>query len=120
MLLALLGIIVGVVIGFQIPLGFTSVYTIYMSVALLAAFDSIFGAVRANLEGNFDAVIFVSGLILNTILAGVLAYIGDNLGIPLYYAAIFAFGVRLFNNFAIIRRHFIKKIRRKLYKNKGN
>ncbi|HQE67430.1 MAG TPA: small basic family protein, partial [Bacillota bacterium] len=36
-----------------------------------------------------------------------LTYIGDQLGVPIYYAAIFAFGVRLFQNFAIIRRYVL-------------
>jgi small basic protein len=40
-------------------------------------------------------------------LAGLLAFVGDRLGVELYYAAIVAFGVRLFNNLAIIRRHFL-------------
>ena len=47
------------------------------------------------------------------ILAAILAYIGDRLGVPLYYAAIFAFGSRLFQNFAIIRRHLIDKLHEK-------
>ena len=39
----------------------------------------------------------------------VLAFIGDKMGIQLYMAAIFAFGTRLFANFATIRRLLIKK-----------
>ncbi|WP_369323972.1 DUF1290 domain-containing protein [Methanosarcina mazei] len=34
---------------------------------------------------------------------------GDRLGVPLYYAAIFAFGGRLFQNFAIIRRYLFNR-----------
>jgi len=78
-------------------------------VAILAAIDSIFGAVKANIENQFDGLIFVSGFFSNALLAGILAYIGDILGIPLYYAAIFVFGVRLFQNLAIIRRALLKK-----------
>jgi len=72
-----------------------------------------FGAVRSILEDKFNTEIFVSGFFGNAILAGFLAYIGDRLGVPLYYAAIFAFGSRLFQNFAIIRRHFLGRIRSK-------
>ncbi|MDA8229457.1 MAG: small basic family protein, partial [Desulfitobacterium hafniense] len=41
--------------------------------------------------------------------AGLLAYVGDRIGVDLYLAAVVAFGVRLFQNLAIIRRHFLRK-----------
>ena len=36
---------------------------------------------------------------------------GDKLGIPVYLAAVIVFGGRIFNNFAIIRRLIIDKLR---------
>ncbi len=44
--------------------------------------------------------IFLSGFFGNALLAAGLAYMGDKLGIQLYLAAVFAFGNRLFLNFA--------------------
>ncbi len=111
MIIALIGIIVGLGIGFYLPITFPAQYSLYLSISIIAAFDSIFGAVRANLENKFDTVIFTTGFFGNAFLAGMLAYIGDQLGVPLYYAAIVAFGVRLFENFAYIRRYFISKLR---------
>lgn len=84
-----------------------------MSVAILAALDSVFGAIRSHMENRFNSAIFVSGFFGNAVLAAFLAYIGDRLGVPLYYAAIFAFGGRLFQNFAIIRRYLIEKVSKK-------
>jgi small basic protein len=78
-------------------------------VGILAAIDSIFGALRSNMDHKFNAVIFFTGFITNAILAGFLAFIGDKLGLPLYYAAMFVFGSRLFDNLAVIRRHVISK-----------
>jgi small basic protein len=40
-----------------------------------------------------------------------LTVLGDRLGVELYYAAIVAFGVRLFNNLAIIRRLLLVRFR---------
>jgi small basic protein len=57
--------------------------------------------------------IFLSGFFGNALLAALLAYIGDKLGIPLYLAAVFAFGNRLFLNFAIIRRFLLNKFSKK-------
>ena len=77
--------------------------------AILAALDSVLGAVRAELDGEFDNKIFLTGFFANIVLAGALTYLGDRLGVELYMAAIVAFGVRLFNNLAIIRRQLLKR-----------
>ncbi|WP_371723764.1 small basic family protein [Isachenkonia alkalipeptolytica] len=108
---AFIGILLGVALGFLIPITYPPGFSLYISVAILAALDSVFGAFRASLEEKFDIEIFVSGFFGNTILAVVLAYIGDKLGVPLYYAAIFAFGGRLFQNLAVIRRIAIHRLR---------
>jgi small basic protein len=95
-------------LGMQLPvmpLG----YVQYMAVAVLAALDSVVGGVRAYQEGFFDTTIFVTGFCTNTILAAFLAYLGDLMGLDLYLAAVFAFGVRLFQNIGIIRRLILKK-----------
>lgn len=108
---AIIGLIIGVGIGLYVPLTIAAGYSLYLSVGILAALDSVIGAIRANIENAFDSAIFLSGFILNSLIAMVLAYIGDLLGIPLYYAAIFAFGMRLFTNLARIRRDMIFKFR---------
>lgn len=108
-LLALIGLSVGVLIGLNAPLVFPQAYAKYMSVAVLAALDSVFGGIRAAMEDHFDNKIFITGFFSNTLLAAGLALIGERLGIDLYLAAVVAFGVRLFQNLAIIRRHLLKK-----------
>ncbi|GAV25743.1 small basic protein [Carboxydothermus islandicus] len=100
---------IGIVLGLLIPLGVPIAYSKYLSVALLAALDSVFGGVRANMENNYDNVIFITGFFSNTLLAGILAWIGERMGVELYTAAIFVFGVRIFQNLAIIRRHLLKR-----------
>ncbi len=116
MILAFAGLALGIFLGFVLPLDLPSSYTSYMSIALLASLDSVFGGIRAEMEGHFDSHIFISGFFGNVTIATFLAYFGDRVGIPLYYAAIFTFGTRLFQNFAIIRRIFLNKIEQKYYK----
>jgi small basic protein len=96
----LIGLVVGAVVSVSIPVE----YARYTAVAILAALDSVLGAAKAALTGQYNQTIFVTGFFANTILAGLLTLLGDRLGVELYYAAIFAFGVRLFNNLALIRR----------------
>jgi len=108
-ILAFVGILIGVLIGIYLPITYSASYSLYVSVAILACLDSVFGGIRAALEKKFNTEIFISGFFGNAILAAFLAYVGDRLGVPLYYAAIFAFGGRLFQNFAIIRRLIFRK-----------
>ncbi|QOX63549.1 DUF1290 domain-containing protein [Anoxybacterium hadale] len=110
MLIAMiLGLLGGIVLGFTLNVSYPTEYSFYITMGLLAAIDSIIGAARSQLEGKYNNFIFISGFITNAILAGLLAYLGDRLGVPLYYAAIFVFGGRLFNNLAVIRRLLIDK-----------
>jgi len=107
MIIPLIGLLLGIIIGLLSPITIPLQYSSYMSVAILAALDSVFGGIRASIEKTFDIEIFISGFFGNAVLAAMLTYIGDQLGVPIYYAAIFAFGVRLFQNFAIIRRYIL-------------
>lgn len=111
MIFALIGILIGAVIGFALPFTYNTAYSLYISVAILACLDSVFGGIKATLEEKFNIEIFISGFFGNAALAAFLAYLGDRLGVPLYYAAIFTFGSRLFENFAKIRRILLNKVK---------
>ncbi len=98
----------GLAVGWLFPVSIPIFYGRYLSIAVLAALDSALGGGRANLEGKFSATIFVSGFFSNAIIAAFLTYLGDKLGVELYYAALFAFGIRIFQNLGIIRRYLFK------------
>lgn len=108
--LPVLGLVVGVAIGlvsnFSIPVAFSS----YLSIAILASLDTVFGGIRASLEKTFDDFVFLTGFFTNVIVAVLLTYIGNQLNVDLYLAAVVAFGVRLFQNIAIIRRIMFNKV----------
>ncbi len=103
------GLTIGVVLGLIFDISYPMQYSFYITVGLLAAMDSLLGAVRTSMEGKYNMAIFISGFVVNALLAGLLAYLGDKLGVPLYYAAIFVFGGRLFQNLAVIRRILVSK-----------
>jgi len=107
--LAVLGLLIGLILGATLSLTIPAEYSRYTAIAILAALDSVLGAARAELEGDFDNRVFLSGFFANMVLAGGLTYLGDRLGVELYIAAIVAFGVRLFDNLAIIRRLLIRR-----------
>jgi small basic protein len=105
--IAIVCAIVGIALGLASPVTIPVSYARYTAVALLAGLDSIFGAFKAYIAGTFEPRVFLSGLVTNMALAGGLTFVGDKLGVDLSIAAIVAFGVRIFNNLASIRRHYL-------------
>lgn len=112
-MIPLIGLIAGILIGVFFPYNIPYKYSNYVAVAILAALDSVFGGLVATTEKKFDIKVFLSGFFGNALLAAGLAYTGDLLGIQIHLAAIFAFGNRLFLNFAIIRRFLLNKYSKK-------
>lgn len=82
-------------------------YGQYLSLAALAGIDSLIGGLRAGGEGKFKSNVFVSGFVVNTLLAAFLAYLGERLGQSLALAAVVTLGWRIFVNLSIIRRHWL-------------
>ena len=109
MWLSILGLILGITLGLMSDIQIPPEYANYLSIAVLASLDTLFGGIRAHLQQTYDDKIFVSGFFFNIALAAGLAFLGVHLGVDLYLAAIFAFGVRLFHNIAIIRRILLTK-----------
>ena len=64
-MIAVIGLLIGMLLGIVFDVDIPSNFSPYMSVAILACLDSVFGAVRANLSKNFKADIFISGFFGN-------------------------------------------------------
>ena len=109
MWLPLLGLILGIALGILTDIQIPTVYENYLSIAVLAALDTMFGGIRAQLQQVYDDKVFITVFFFNIALAAGLAFLGVHIGVDLYLAAIFAFGVRLFQNIAVIRRILIAK-----------
>ncbi|WP_053362082.1 small basic family protein [Bacillus sp. FJAT-27251] len=109
MWLPLMGLVIGVILGLLTDIRIPEEYANYLSIAILAALDTLFGGIRAQLQNIYDEKVFVSGFFFNILLAASLAFLGVHLGVDLYLAAVFAFGVRLFQNIAVIRRILLAK-----------
>ena len=117
LLIILLGCMLGALIGMNLPT-ISFAYSGYLSIAIIAALDSVFGGITSVLKKNFDFVIFFSGFFGNAILSILLTWLGVKLNVDIYLAAIVVFVGRMFTNLAIIRRYYIDKWSEKINENK--
>jgi small basic protein len=99
----LIGILAGLLLQPDIPLGLEQ----YLPIAVVAALDAVFGGLRAFLDGIFDDKVFVVSFVSNVVLAAAIVYLGDKLGVgsQLSTGVIVVLGIRIFSNAAAIRRH---------------
>ena len=109
-MIPILGLAVGVVLGLvfnpTVPLSLQP----YLPIAVVAALDAVFGGLRAYLERIFDAKVFVVSFVANVLVAALIVFLGDQLGVgsQLSTAVVVVLGIRIFGNAAAIRRHIFK------------
>jgi small basic protein len=77
---------------------------------VVAALDALFGGIRAWLDRIFDDKVFVVSFVGNVLVAGLIVFVGDKLGVggELSTAIVVVLGIRIFANAAAIRRHFFR------------
>ena len=109
MIILIIGALIGIVIGFLLPWDIPVNFVQYSAIAILTALDAIFGGIRAQLEQKFNIYRFISSFFTNAALAALLAYLGDKLGVDIYLGAVVAFSIRLFQNLSIIREELFDK-----------
>jgi small basic protein len=96
------GIVVGLILRPTVPTWLEP----YLPIAVVAALDAVFGGVRARLDDVFDAKVFVVSFVSNVLVAALIVYLGDKLGVgsQLSTAVVVVLGIRIFGNAAAIRR----------------
>ena len=77
---------------------------------MVAALDAVFGGIRAHFDRVFDDKQFVVSFISNVLVAALIVYVGDQLGVggQLSTGVVVVLGVRIFGNVAAIRRHLFR------------
>lgn len=106
-MIAAVGLLAGILAGLffepSVPLWLQP----YLPIAVVAALDAVFGGLRALLDGIFDDKVFVVSFVANVIVAALVVFLGDQLGVgaQLSTGVIVVLGIRIFTNAAAIRRH---------------
>ena len=109
-MIAVLALLAGVLLGVVLDPTVPAALQPYLPIAVVAALDAVFGGVRAKLDGIFDDKQFVISFISNVLVAAMIVYLGDQLGVggQLSTGVVVVLGVRIFGNVAAIRRHLFR------------
>ncbi|HMS55758.1 MAG TPA: small basic family protein [Fimbriimonadaceae bacterium] len=109
-LVPIIAVLAGFALSAILKLGpVTGTAGIYLGVACLAGLDTMFGGIRSGMEGKFQNDVFISGFIVNVLIAFSVAWMGDNIGQNLVLVAALVFGMRIFSNLGVIRRFVVTK-----------
>jgi small basic protein len=105
--IAILGLLVGIVLGLLLQPSVPVALQPYLPIAVVAALDAVIGALRAFMDEIFSEKVFVVSFLTNVVIAAGIVYVGDQLGVggQLSTAIIVVLGIRIFSNVAAIRRH---------------
>src|SRR5919201_113840 len=98
-MIAVLALAVGVVVGLVLEPTVPVALQPYLPIAVVAALDAV-----------FDDKQFVISFVSNVLVAGLIVYLGDQLGVggQLSTGVVVVLGVRIFGNVAAIRRHLFR------------
>ena len=109
-MIAALGLLIGVVAGLVLQPTVPGWLQPYLPIAVVAALDAVFGGLRAMLDGIFDDRVFTVSFLSNVVVAAVIVFLGDHLGVgaQLSTGVVVVLGIRIFSNAAAIRRHIFK------------
>jgi small basic protein len=106
-MIAVVGLLLGILAGLLLEPSVPVPLQPYLPIAVVAALDAVFGGLRAYLDGIFDDKVFVVSFVSNVLIAALIVYLGDQLGVggQLSTGVIVVLGIRIFSNVAAIRRH---------------
>ena len=109
-MIALIGLLLGIVLGLLLQPAVPLWLQPYLPIAVVAALDAVFGAFRAILDGVFDDRVFVVSFLSNVVVAALIVFLGDQLGVgaQLSTGVVVVLAMRIFANVAAIRRHLFK------------
>ncbi|NBU30605.1 MAG: DUF1290 domain-containing protein [Actinobacteria bacterium] len=105
-----LGLLAGILVGIFVRPDAPFWLQPYLPIAVVAALDAVFGAIRAVFDGVFSDKVFIISFASNVTIAAMLVFLGDSIGVgsQMSTGIVIILTLRIFSNAAAIRRHFFK------------
>lgn len=102
------GIIIGIVVGLNANFGYNTAYSVYIALAILSIINTLFNVCVG--EGKeMGALRCIMYFCSDILFAMFFVFIGEQLGMPLYLAAVFAFGNNIYGKIKDAMHSFIDK-----------
>ena len=80
-MIPVLGLLAGLAVGLFLDPSVPVWLQPYLPIAVIAALDAVFGAIRAILDGIFNDKVFVVSFLSNVVVAAFIVFLGDQLGV---------------------------------------
>lgn len=108
-ILAVVGFAVGAITGWMTNIYVSDSVSYYAAAIILAASDSVMGAIKNYLAGAYRFKEFIIGIVVNIIAVIAFIFAGSKLGIDLYLAVEIVFGIKIFEKISKIRTLLLNK-----------
>lgn len=112
MIYVVAGVILGILAGLNLNLIYSPDYAVYISLSVLAILNTIFHVLSENLKGELTPIKSVVFLVSDLSFGLLLGYVGEQLGLPIYLAAVFAFGNNIYSNIKSIINLMLEKYKK--------
>lgn len=112
MIYVVAGVILGLLVGLNFNIVYSPEYAVYISLAVLAILNSIFEMLIESTNGELTITKALVGLAGDLVFGLLLGFVGEQLGLPIYLAAVFAFGNNIYKNFKIYVNFMLEKYKK--------
>lgn len=108
-ILCIVASLFGGMIGYFVPIVIPVEYNKLFSVAILAGIESVAKGIRMLIKKDFKSRSFIYGFFINILVAIAFVFIGDSLGLDLYYVVLLALGFKLLQDLDIVKLYVLNK-----------
>ncbi|HCX61310.1 MAG TPA: hypothetical protein DHU59_02605 [Clostridiales bacterium] len=109
MIYVIAGVVLGIIAGMNLNLIYSPEYAVYISLGILAIINVIFNMINDNIKGELTLIKSIAYLACDLFFGLLLGYVGEQLGLPIYLAAVFAFGNNIYKNLRNIINIMLEK-----------
>ena len=109
LILCFIATIFGGILGYIVPVIVPTEYNKLFSVAILAGIESMCSAIRLVIKNRFDSNKFLLNFVINVVIVVLFVFIGDNLGLDLYYVVLLALGFSLLQDLDMVKIYLFQK-----------
>ncbi len=103
------GLILGIVAGLNLNIVYDTNYVVYISLSILAILNTIFNMLYENKTSELTIEKSFAFLLTDLSFALFLGFVGEQLGLPIYLAAVFAFGNNIYKKLRMLVDIYLEK-----------